>query len=291
MVPNHAVLKSKSIVSAILILAAISLILFPNIRFFYIDARTKAYFSDAIQKAGIAYATVRVLNASVSVIQNSQLQLEPAGVGMSIAVGQVVDPVDDMTERLSDILVTAIVSLGIQRMVYEMAMAVAPALLGLLCLIALAVLWWVEPENQKPAHWLLSKLAVIILVGRFFLPFSAMVNGWLYEHYFLEDINQARQGLILVSDELGGFKDIELPAIEGLGDTLKNSARFLDKTASQVKKAVGVLTDNMGRLIENLLTLTWLYAGIFFIQVIALPVLMFWLMFKLGHFILAARPL
>jgi len=71
---------------------------------------TDAYFREAITKAGVAYATCRVLNASVSIVKDSSLQLEPAGVGISLAVGQALDPIDDMTERLSDVLVTAITS-------------------------------------------------------------------------------------------------------------------------------------------------------------------------------------
>ena len=78
-----------------------------------LDKKANTYFNESISKAGLAYATCRVINASISVIQNSNLQLEPAGVGVSLAIGQALDPIDDMTERLSDVLVTAIVALGI----------------------------------------------------------------------------------------------------------------------------------------------------------------------------------
>lgn len=73
-------------------------------------------------KAGVAYGVCRVVNASVSAIKESQIQIEPAGLGVSLAVGQVLDSLDDMTERASDILVTAIVSLGIQKIVYELCL-------------------------------------------------------------------------------------------------------------------------------------------------------------------------
>ena len=275
--------KRRIIQSVVLIVISVGFCLFPDFRIPVIDTKTEQYFNDAIQKAGIAYATVRILNASVSVIQNSQLQLEPAGVGMSVAVGQVVDPIDDMTERLSDILVTAIASLGIQRLIYEIAIYIAPSLLVFLCILLLLGIWVFKEKRYFKFQGTLLSLMVLILVGRFFLPISSYLNQSLYQRFFLEDITKARQGLTLVSDELGNFKDIELPRMDGFAETVKNSAKFLELAAGEIKKAVLILTRNMAKMIENLLILTWLYAGIFFIQVIILPLLMFWLLTKLAN--------
>ena len=284
---NNISFNRKIAQSIILAVISLGLFLFPNFKIPLIDTKTEQYFNDAIQKAGIAYATVRILNASISVIQNSQLQLEPAGVGMSIAVGQVVDPIDDMTERLSDILVMAIASLGIQRLIYEMAVFMAPPILVFLCIMLLTGLWLFNETRYNQLQSVLLSLVVLILVGRFFLPISSFINESLYQRYFLEDIAQARQGLMLVSDKLGGFKEIELPEVDGFSETLKNSAKFLEQATVEIKKAVFILTQNMTNIIENLLKLTWLYAGIFFIQVIVLPILMFWVLVKLGQSLLA----
>ena len=52
------------------------------------------------------------INATVSVIQQSSVQLEPAEIGLSLAVGQIVDPINDMVEKLLNVLVMSITSLG-----------------------------------------------------------------------------------------------------------------------------------------------------------------------------------
>lgn len=52
------------------------------------------------------------INATVSVIQQSSVQLEPAEIGLSLAVGQIADPINDMVEKLSNVLVMSITSLG-----------------------------------------------------------------------------------------------------------------------------------------------------------------------------------
>ena len=49
------------------------------------------------------------------------------------------DPLDDMTERASNILITAIVSLGIQKIAYELCVAFAPPVLGIGMLILVGI--------------------------------------------------------------------------------------------------------------------------------------------------------
>ena len=104
-------MKINPTIARLILLVAVAIMLFilPGLKLPYLDQKADTYFSEAMTKAGLAYGVCRVINASVSVIKESQVQLEPAGLGVSLAAGQLLDPLDDMTERASDILVTAIV--------------------------------------------------------------------------------------------------------------------------------------------------------------------------------------
>ena len=135
--------KRKILRSSVGVMIAIVLLFSSGSKIPVLDTMTDAYFRDAITKAGVAYATCRVINASVSIIKDSTLQLEPAGVGLSLAVGQALDPIDDMTERLSNVLVTAITSLGVQKLAYEISVSFAPPILAIF-LFAMSILMWFE---------------------------------------------------------------------------------------------------------------------------------------------------
>ena len=167
----------KIIKSGAGIIIAIILFFSPGLRLPFPDNMTDAYFEDAITEAGLAYATCRVINASVSIIKESGLELEPAGVGISLALGQALDPVDDMTERLSDVLVTAITSLGLQKLIYEISVSVAPFLIAV-CLFILSVLIWIKNPRIKSFHEIVIKFALIIIIGRFCLPISSVINNF-----------------------------------------------------------------------------------------------------------------
>lgn len=273
-------MKTKLIKTLSLLLLACLLFFIQAFKIPVLDTNAERYFSDAIKKAALAYATTRVINASISIIKESEVQLEPGGVGVSMAVGQIVDPLDDMTERLSNILVTAIASLGVQRLIYEICSSIAPSLLIIL-LVIFAILIWIDRWNINGLQRILLGFTTIIIVARFFLPVSSLVNDFLYKGYFLDDINEARMNLAFASKELDKIKGIELPEIDGVAGTIKNSGLFLKSKTIEFKDALIAITDDTGQIITNMLTLTWLYVGIFFIQVIALPLLMFWLLVKI----------
>ncbi len=275
-------IKQKLLKSIVGIFAALFLFLSSSIKIPFIDTQTDTYFNESITKAGVAYASCRIINASVSVIQNSTLELEPAGVGVSVAVGQVLDPIDDMTERLSDVLVTAIVSLGVQKLAYEISIWFAPSLAAILLLL-FSILVWFKNERILILQRGVIRLILFIVVVRFCLPISSLTNDLIHKHFFEERIEQANQQLEIGSAELDKFKDFSLPKIDGFMGTIENSAVFLAQKSKEFKNALTKTVNNMGNMIENLLKLTFLYVGLFIIQVIILPLLSFWGMIKLAN--------
>ena len=245
-----------------------------------LDATTDVYFDEAITKAGVAYATCRVVNASVSIVKDSSLQLEPAGVGVSLAVGQALDPIDDMTERLSDVLVMAITSLGVQKLTYEISVSLVPPVLSMF-LLALSIMIWFENERLTSFQKTIMRFLLLIVIARFCLPISSMANEFVYKHFFADQISEANKELGLGTAEIDKLKDFSLPKIDGVLGTIENSTSFLKQKSMEFKNALVATVSNMGAIIENLLKLTFLYVGIFLIQVIILPLLSFWFLVKI----------
>lgn len=276
------IIKDRLIKSAVGIAAAIILLFSAGIELPVLDTETDAYFREAITEAGIAYATCRVINASVSVIKESDLELGPMGVGISLAVGQVLDPIDDMTERLSDVLVVAITSLGVQKLAYEMSVSLAPPLLAAL-LFVLSFLIWFENERLAALQKTVSRFVLLIAVARFCLPLSSLANVFLHHQFFTAQIAEAKQELAIGSAELDKLKDWVLPEVDGVMGTIENNAAFLKQKTIEMKNALGVVVSNTGVIIESLLKLTFLYVGIFIIQVLALPLAAFWVLVKTSN--------
>ena len=271
--------KQKMLRSSVGVIVAILLFFSSGLKLPVLDTMTDTYFREAITKAGTAYATCRVINASVSIVKDSSLQLEPAGVGLSLAVGQVLDPIDDMTERLSDVLVTAITSLGVQKLAYEISVSFAPPILSIF-LFAMSILIWFENERLTSLQKTITRLILLIIIARFFLPISSVADEYLHKHFLADQISDANTKLAVGSAELNKLKDFSLPDIDGVLGTIENSASFLKQKTTEFKNALVATVTNAGDIIENLLKLTFLYVGVFLIQVIILPLLSFWFLVK-----------
>jgi len=261
---------------------AILLFVSPGLRIPVLDNMTDVYFSEAISKAGVAYATCRVVNASVSIAKESSLNLEPAGIGVTLAVGQALDPIDDMIERVSDVLVTAITSLGVQKLAFEIGVALAPRVLAMLLLLFSILIWF---DNDTPARVqkTLIRFILLILLARFALPIAAIANNYIQDNFFAEKISNANKELAIGAAELDKLMQFTLPEIDGIMGTIKNNASFIQRKSIEFKNAIVATVSNAGSIVDNLLKLAFLYVGVFLIQVIALPIMVFYLLVKFAN--------
>lgn len=273
-------LKNTATKSLIGILLSIVLFFSSGIQIPVLDSTADTYFKDSITKAGISYGVCRVINATVSIIRESSLELEPAGIGLSLAIGQIVDPINDMVERLSNVLVMSITSLGVQELAYEISLTLVPLILAAI-LFMLSLLVWFKNERLLKLQRLLLSVLVIASIARFCLPLSSMANEFLQKSFFEDKIIEANAKLTNSTANLDTLKDVQLPRYDGVIGTIENSASYLKEKSMHFKTAIKTTIENKGIIVENLLNLTFLYFGIFMIQVLILPLLIFWFLMKI----------
>ena len=124
---------------------------------------------------------------------------------------------------------------------------------------------------------------MLLIIARLFLPISSLADQFLHKHFFADQISEANEKLAVGSVELDKMKELSLPETDGVLGTIENSALFLKQKTIEFKNALGATVKNAGDIIENLLKLTYLYAGVFLIQVIILPLLAFWFLVKTAN--------
>jgi hypothetical protein len=259
----------------VILIVAVTLFLFPTIRVPYIDNKTDSYFTSSIIEASASYAVCRGVNATVSVVKESHVEVEPAGVGVSLAIGQIVDPIYDLTERATDVFVTAIASLTIQEIAYKISVALAPKIVASL-LVLILVLSWIKHQRAKIASDMMMKLMILVLLARFCLPVSSIINDFLHERFFAPEIKTAEQAITLNSPELEKLAQIKLPQIDGVIGTIENSADFVKTKSGEFASALGSIYKSSKTISENLVKIISLYVADFIVQVVLLPILVFW---------------
>lgn len=272
--------KQTATKSIIGILLSIVLFFSSGVQIPGLDSTADKYFKDSITKAGVSYGVCRVINATVSVIKESSVQLEPAGIGLSLAVGQIADPINDMVERLSNVLVMSIASLGVQELAYEISITIVPQILAVL-LLFLSVLIWFKNARVLKLQKILMSVLVIASIARFCLPISSMANEFLQEHFFEDKIIEANAKLTASTADIDKLEDVTVPKLDGFLGTIGNSASYLKEKSVDFKNTIQVIMENKGVIVENLLRLTFLYLGVFVIQVLVFPLLVFWFLMRM----------
>ena len=86
-----------------------------------LDQRAADNYDSLFQRALVTFALARTLNGVISAVQGTEVALQPAGVGVTLTPGEVLDPVNDLVERFSWIMLGATVSLGVQQVLLEVS--------------------------------------------------------------------------------------------------------------------------------------------------------------------------
>ena len=87
-----------------------------------LDDLAGAQAQAGFKRAVASFATARALNAVISVVQGTELSVQPLGVGVTLTPGQMLDPLNDLVERFSDLMLAASVAFGVQLLLIEVGM-------------------------------------------------------------------------------------------------------------------------------------------------------------------------
>ena len=276
-------------------------IVFENIVFKKADGVARKWVDDAIARALMAYGTARVMNAVISVIKGSSIHAQPAGVGVSIALGQAVEPLDDLVERFSWIMMISLISLGIQKVMIE----ICPWLsLYILCVPGLLLLiphiWMRSKKSSHVLQDIGRKLLLAAFVVRFAVPVVAYLNEYTYDAFLKTHYDSASSSINRDAEALRGDENIDIRIEED--PEAANEGSWWDKLKrgyDQVKQIVGepgnmvadlkqrmeLLKNKASDLIENFIRLSVL----FIVNTILLPIGFLWALVKVARIFLGNR--
>jgi hypothetical protein len=219
-----------------------------------------------LTRALAAYAIARTLNGVISVAQGTELAVEPMGVGMTLTVGEILDPLNDLIERFSWLALMAATSLGAQALLTDMfAQAWLNGLVSAAAVVLLAALWI---PALAPLRGLCTRICGTIVFGRFLFTLTALVATWADGAFLEARQNESIANLSMTSDQLADPPE-----------TIRGEAGWLDWLGSQFDAAgrVTALKDKVESTIAEMINLI----VVFIVQTLLIPVATLWLFIAL----------
>ena len=174
-----------------------------------LDDSSKHYVDKAFNRALISFGIAKTLNGVISVAQGTEVAIQPAGVGLNFTPGQILDPVNDLVERFSWVMLASSTSLGIQKIF--LTMSIWPAFNYTLVCIVLFGLLFIFVETKKYFHMriLFLRISLLLIVLRFAVPITSLANEYVY-HVFLEnEYVTSTQNLEHTAQQIGELNEVE----------------------------------------------------------------------------------
>ena len=218
-----------------------------------LDGFARAQIAETTTESIGLYVMSRGINAAVSVLQTAQVKLPLLA---SVEIGQMLDPVNDAVERLSSMLVWAVGSLFLQRILIEIVSS--PAFkwmlfsLGAVTVSAVLLMEW-ERFRQRcrdilavsdagldgGRDWLVRAF-ILVVVLRFIVPLF-VTAGFLVSHFFLQsEITGNKETLSVLRTQ-----------VSAMGSSPSPGGEELEKLKDRGEARLGKLNESMASAREE----------------------------------------
>lgn len=238
-----------------------------------VDSTGKRYADGAFTQALVTFAMVRTLNGVISVAQGTEIAVEPAGVGVNFTVGQMLDPINDLIERFSAVMLVATSSLGLQNILLRITAWWGTSLvLGVAAAFALAAMWFTS--LRASFEGLATRLLLLAVFVRFAVPVFVICTNLVSDAFLSAEQLAAAEALDATRVEIEELNSEVVPAatedqslLEQLGSVVSSSMESLNVTSRMAE-----LRDRVSNASEHIINLI----VIFVLQTIILPVVFLW---------------
>jgi hypothetical protein len=241
----------------------------------FLDAGAIGSNDRVFGRALLTLGAARALDAAISLAQGTEIAMQPAGMGLTISAGELLDPINDLLEQFSSLMLVATTSLGLQGLLLRASgWWVLTGLLSAAIVLRLVLLW--SPESV-PTRWRgpSQRALVLLLVLRFALPGYALVSGLIFDR-FLEPSSSA--AVTVLEETTGDVREMERleSATEPPEDrswTERVSSWFASTVETlDVEGRIEAFRDRVAVVAEQVVTLL----VIFSLQTILLPLAFLW---------------
>jgi hypothetical protein len=246
-----------------------------------VDDAGQSYIEEGLKRALITFGVARGLNGVISVVQGTEVAVEPVGVGMTFTPGEILDPINDLIERFSWFVLASSTSLGIQKMLMNVTAwhwfsgVMAFALLG-----AIVSLW--RPQLLgRDVNRFLFRFAFVMVALRFAVPLTAICSELVYQQFMEPQFTASQQQLEFTARTIREINQEQQAQREPEEKGLLADVKRLYQSASDavdVETNIEAFKKAAANVSEHAINLIVVFA----IQTLLFPLLFLWL---LGQFV------
>jgi len=253
----------------------------------HLDSKGEEYVNQTLKRAFVSFATIRLMNGVISVIQDTTIDLTPMGIGTSVAIGEALDPINDMVERASYVMLLSTVSLSIQKIILEVSPVLSIKILFSISLLFFFVHIWFKNYFKYDFFKVGLKIMLLSVIVRFLIPCIGLVNDSLYENYLNNQYKESTENINSLKNDLNNISNITQNISDSKGG-------FFSRIKKTIKEAISKLTNELKQLIIKFKEIMSNFINlitIFIIQTVLIPLLVLWVISKMLKSVFSAEKI
>lgn len=240
-------MSTKKIVISLVVVIFMALALLPQIEAISYESHDKIF-----KRSLATFAVAKGLNGVISALQGTQIGASFLA-NVTFSVGEILDPLNDMVERFSWVMLASSVALGVEKLLIEFSGAYGLRVLflgfGFLFILSL----WVS-KLRFCKEWM-GKIFFILVLIRFVMPLNEYANSLIFTHYTEPMYTKSTTSLVNAKSKLENI-------------SISSSAKELSFFENLKEKFEDTSNDMLSLMI------------IFIFQTIILPLFILWMCYK-----------
>jgi hypothetical protein len=222
-----------------------------------VDGLATRNIESGLQRSLTTFAAARGLNALLSAVQSASVNVGVGLAGGAIHPGAVLEPIDDLVEQFSALMLAAAVSFAAQRLLIELFGTWPVDALLTVLLLGCAVF---AARATATPRWLL-RVTVVLLCTRLAVPLLAVGSEMTYRAVLADGYETSQK-------EIAAADPPELTAQAGDDSRLAAIKRWWSESTDVAKK-IETLKARADGLVEHIVKLT----AVFVVQTVVFPLL------------------
>lgn len=233
------------------------------------DAPAMEQVDAGLKRAFVTFATARALNAAISVAQGTEVSFS-LGAGVTLSVGEVLDPINDLVEQFSNFMLLATVAFGVQKVLLMMGQFEYVKVLLTAILVVSGIVYL---SGKTPPRWF-HNLFILVLMVRFAIPVVTIGSDVIYKQFLEKDFNTS---LAAIDSATGTVKQLT----PNPGEQIQKSQGWFGKTKDQVTSTfdprpyIEKLKQSADQAAEHVVHVI----VVFLLQTLLIPVFLLWALY------------
>jgi len=239
-----------------------------------LDETGNQYLDETLSRSVYTFAIVRGINGLISTAQGTQVSVAPAGIGMNFSVGEILDPINDMVERFSQVMLISTVSLGIQKVLMEIGTWLGFKVMLSFSMTVMLIAIWTNRFFKTDLMSLSYKLIILSFIIRFCIPLIGLANEKIYELFLKKEYTESLASLEKMNNSIKDtdITDQKKEEESGYLESLFRNAKGL----TDIKGKISAMKDNLAEYLKYMINLI----VVFILQTVIFPIFFLWLLMR-----------